>query len=183
MDASLPGRPPIGAIMRGLRQMHMPLSRRTAAVVILGLCVLSSVTRAQSGSQAKVDAAPAELVGRWSLIAVIRNGIDTTRSGLTQGPVASVYDFKSDGTFTITLGEKVQETGTWSANATVTPKIFDHIPTLPNGRKPLVPGIYEVGGGVLKMCLLPASEANTHPTRCESLTENRSSIYIFMRAK
>lgn len=102
--------------------------------------------------------------------------------GVTQGPVASVYDFKSDGTFTISLGEKVQETGTWSANATVTPKIFDHVPNLPNGRKPLVPGIYEVGGGALKMCLLPASEANTHPARCESLADNRSSIYIFTRA-
>lgn len=36
-------------------------------------------------------------------------------------------------------------------------------------RKPLVPGIYEVGGGALKMCLFPASEANTHPTRCKPI--------------
>lgn len=156
--------------------------RRTSAAVGLGLVVSGTLALAQAGSPAKAETHPAELVGRWSLIAVIRNGVDTTRTGVTQGPVASVYDFKSDGTFTISLGETVQETGTWSANATVTPKIFDHVPNLPNGRKPLVPGIYEVGGGALKMCLLPASEANTHPARCESLADNRSSIYIFTRA-
>lgn len=134
----------------------------------------------QSGAQATIAE---ELVGRWSLIAMIRNGVDTTRSGVTQGPVAAVYDFKSDGTFTISLGEKIQETGTWSANATATPKIFDHVPNLPNGRRPRVPGIYEVGGGVLKICLLPESAANTHPARCESLADNRSSIYILSRSR
>jgi hypothetical protein len=45
------------------------------------------------------DAQPQELLGRWSLIAVIRDGEDVTRTGLTQGAVASAYDFKSDGTF------------------------------------------------------------------------------------
>lgn len=162
--------------------MFLSRHSRTSAAVGLGLVVLGTLALAQAGSPAKAGAHPAELVGRWSLIAVIRNGIDTTRTGVTQGAVASVYDFKSDGTFTISLGEKVQETGTWSANATVAPKIFDHVPNLPNGRKPLVPGIYEVGGGALKLCLLPASEANTHPARCESLADNRSSIYIFSRA-
>jgi uncharacterized protein (TIGR02246 family) len=135
---------------------------------------------ARSGAQTPVAE---ELVGRWLLIAMIRNGVDTTRTGVTQGPVASVYDFKSDGTFTISLGEKIQETGTWSANANARPKIFDHVPNLPNGRRPRVPGIYEVGGGVLKICLLPESEASTHPARCESLTGNRSSIYILSRSR
>ena len=135
---------------------------------------------AQSSAQATTAE---DVVGRWSLIAMIRNGVDTTRTGVTQGPVASIYDFKNDGTFTISLGDKIQETGTWSANATATPKIFDHVPNLPNGRRPRVPGIYEVGGGVLKICLLPQSEANTHPARCESLTDNRSSIYILSRTR
>ena len=155
----------------------------THGVFALVALVLFSVAQAQSGAQTQVDSAPEELLGRWSLIAVIRNGIDTTRTGLTQVPVASVYDFKKDGTFTISVGEKVQETGTWSADATRTPKAFDHVPHLANGRRPLAPGIYEVGGGAMKMCLLPASEANTRPARCESLAENRSSIYIFVRAK
>ena len=102
---------------------------------------------------------------------------------MTQGAIASVYEFRRDGTFTISLGDKIQESGTWAADPTATPKIFDHVPNLPNGRKPRVPGTYEVGGGVLKMCLLPASATNTHPVRCESLADNRSSIYIMMRAK
>lgn len=33
------------------------------------------------------------------------------------------------------------------------------------------------------MCLFPASEANTHPSRCEALAENRSSIYIFTKSR
>ena len=152
----------------------------TALRALLLVLLVSGVSAAQS---ATTDAVPDELVGRWSLIAVIRDGVDVTRNGLTQVPVASIYDFKSDGTFTISLGEKIQETGTWSANANATPKIFDHVPHLPNGRRPRVPGIYEVGGGALKMCLFPASEANTHPARCEALAENRSSIYIFTKSR
>ncbi len=163
--------------------MTPSLIRHAYTPVAIGMLVLGTVALAQSAPQVKTDVAPEELVGRWSLIAVIRNGVDTTQTGVTQVPVASVYDFKRDGTFTISLGEKVQETGAWSANATTTPKTFDHVPNLANGRRPHVPGIYEVGGGVLKMCLFPASEANTHPARCESLAENRSSIYIMMRAR
>jgi uncharacterized protein (TIGR03067 family) len=162
-------------------------SSRFVGGTLLGaalVCLLSAVeVRAQSGRlPVGPDAQPHELLGRWSLIAVIRDGEDTTRNGLTQGAVAAVYDFKSDGTFSIMVGEKTSETGTWSANATVVPKIFDHMPNLPNGKRPLVPGIYEVGGEAMKMCLLPASEANTHPTKCEARGANRSSIYIFKRS-
>lgn len=159
----------------------MSLIRQSVATVVLVLSLGRAIAPAQSGPQPANDPHPAEVVGRWSLIAVIRNGEDVTRTGLTQGPVAAVYDFRSDGTFSIVFGDKIQETGMWSANATVTPKIFDHVPNLPNGRRPLVPGIYEVGGGALKMCLFPASEANTHPAKCEARAENRSSIYIFTR--
>jgi hypothetical protein len=53
------------------------------------------------------DAAPAELLGRC----------------VTQNAVAATYDFKSDGTFSITVGDKVTETGAWAANASSVPKI------------------------------------------------------------
>lgn len=42
-------------------------------------------------------------------------------------------------------------------------------------------GIYEVGGDALKICLFPASEANTHPAKGEARGANRSSIYLFKR--
>ena len=166
-----------------LRRVPRPPIDKVLTAVAVGMLALGTVVQAQSPPQSADPGVAEELLGRWSLIAVIRGGVDTTRTGATQVPVPSVYDFKRDGTFTISLGEKIQETGTWSADATATPKIFDHVPHLPNGRRPLVPGIYEVGGGALKICLLPASEANTHPARCESLADSRSSIYIMTRAK
>lgn len=162
----------------------MTVNRRASATAALVLLLLGATTSTQSPTLPKgPDAAPAELVGRWSLIAVIRDGEDVTQRGLTQGAVAATYDFRSDGTFSITVGDKVTETGAWAANARSVPRTFDHIPNLPNGRRPLVPGIYETGGGALKMCLLRASEANTRPTKCEARATNGSSIYIFTQAQ
>ena len=163
--------------------MRMHLNRRAPVTVALLFLLCGASASTQSPALPKgPDAAPEELLGRWSLIAVIRDGEDVTQRGLTQGAVAATYDFKRDGTFSITVGDKVTETGAWAANAASVPKIFDHVPNLPNGRRPLVPGIYEVGGDALKMCLLRASEANTHPTKCEARATNGSSIYIFKRA-
>ena len=73
------------------------------------------------------------------------------------------------------------ETGTWAANATVVPKTFDHRRNVGGQLGRFLPGIHETGGGVLKICLLPPSESNTRPTKCEAKPENRSSIYIMKR--
>lgn len=156
------------------------MSARIGLVLFLGVATVGAQSRPVTPEP---QTAPAELVGRWALVAVIRDSRDVTLNGLTQGNSPAIYDFKRDGTFTIAIGDSVAETGTWSANAQVTPKIFDHIPNLPNGRRPRVPGIYEVGGGALKICLLPASEADTHPTACEARGGDRSSMYILTRAE
>ena len=138
--------------------------------------------QAQSSSPAGLrEAAPAEVVGRWALIATIRDAEDVTQSGVTQGGAVSVYDFKADGTFSITRGESVLETGTWAANGSVVPKTFDHIQSVGGRPGRLVPGIYETGGGVLKICFLPPSESSTRPAKCEAKPENGSRIYIMKR--
>jgi len=124
---------------------------------------------------------PAEVIGRWVLVATLRNGEDVTQAGVTQGPAAFVYDFKADGTFSITRGEKVAETGVWAADDQVQPKTFDHKRYVNGQLGRFLPGIYEAGGDVLKMCLFPPSEANTRPAKCEAKAENRSSIYILKR--
>ncbi len=142
----------------------------------------ASLGQAQSSATARSgEAAPPEVVGRWVLIATIRNGEDVTQAGVTQGGAAFVYDFRADGTFSITRGDRVAETGTWAANETVVPKTFDHRRYVDGRLGRVLPGIYETGGDVLKLCLLPPSDSNTRPTKCEAKSENRSSIYIMKR--
>jgi uncharacterized protein (TIGR03067 family) len=153
------------------------MSTRHCSLLALALIAATSALHAQAPSVA----APAEILGRWALIAVLRNAEDVTRFGMTQDGPVSVYDFKSDGTFSIMRDSTVIETGTWSANASAAPKTFDHIPNVDGRPGRFVPGIYESGGGVLKICMLPPSESNARPTKCEAKPENRSRIYIMMR--
>ncbi len=160
----------------------MSIVHRVLASLMVVALPLAAPARAQSGAPGTLPAgAPTELLGRWALIAVLRNGEDVTQAGLTQGGAVSVYDFKADGTFSIVRGETVIETGAWSADATTTPKTFDHIPNVDGRPGRFVPGIYETGRGILKICILPPSELNTRPTKCEAKPENRSRIYIMSR--
>lgn len=161
------------------------MSRGLRLLLLLLVLALPAVTQsqAQSGGAATLaGGAPAEIVGRWVLIATIRNGEDVTQAGVTQVGDALVYDFKADGTFSITRGERIAETGTWAANEKVVPKTFAHRRYVDGQLGRFIPGIYETGGDVLKMCLFPPSEANTRPPKCEAKQENRSSIYIMKRA-
>lgn len=153
-------------------------------LVILPMMALTMMSRAQAQSSATATlsgGAPVEIVGRWVLIATIRNGEDVTQAGVTQGGIAFVYDFKADGSFSITRGERVAETGMWAANEQAVPKTFDHRRYVNGQLGRFLPGIYEAGGDVLKLCLFPPSEANTRPSKCEAKPENRSSIYIMKR--
>ncbi len=162
--------------------ISMPRDRWSLPSLLLIVLTLASRGHAQSSVTAGVgEGAPTEVVGRWVLIATIRNGEDVTQAGVTQGGAALVYDFKADGTFSITRGERVAETGIWAANEKVVPKSFDHRRYVDGRLGRFLPGIYEVGGDVLKMCLFPPSESNTRPTKCEAKSENRSSIYILKR--
>ena len=155
--------------------------RSLLSLVIIALTLAVRVLAQSSASAGLGQGAPAEVVGRWLLIAAIRNGEDVTQAGVTQAGAAFVYDFKADGTFSITRGDKVAETGIWSANEKVVPKTFDHRRYVNGELGRFLPGIYETGGDVLKMCLFPPSESNTRPTKCEAKSENRSSIYILKR--
>jgi uncharacterized protein (TIGR03067 family) len=108
------------------------------------------------------------------------DGEDVTKGGVTQAGKVTHYTFKADKTFFITLGDSVRETGTWSSDPTVSPKIFDHTWNTGTGLGPIVRGIYELGGDVLKISMLPP-DATQRPTRFESKASNGSRIYIFKR--
>lgn len=158
-------------------------------LLLLPILAATMVTLAQAqasvaqsrGTQELGKGAPAEIVGRWALVATIRNGEDVTQAGVTQVGDALVYDFKADGTFSITRGERVTETGAWAADDKTVPKTFDHRRHVNGQLARFIPGIYETGGDILKMCLFPPSEANTRPAKCEAKAENRSSIYLLKR--
>lgn len=161
------------------------MSRVLRLLFLLLVFALPVVTQGQTQSVVQatlVGGAPAEIVGRWVLVAIIRNGEDVTQAGVTQVGDALVYDFQADGTFAITRGERIAETGTWAANEKAVPKTFDHRRYVGGQLGRFLPGIYETGGDVLKMCLFPPSDANTRPPKCEAKQENRSSIYIMKRA-
>jgi uncharacterized protein (TIGR03067 family) len=112
---------------------------------------------------------------------MMRNGEDVTRGGVTQDGAVRYYTFKGDRTFLIQLGDSVTETGTWSIDTTVSPKNFDHIPDKDGRPGPLVPGIYEVGGDVLKISFLPPNAENKRPTQFAAAVSNGSFLFIMKR--
>ena len=93
------------------------------------------------------------VVGRWSLVSLVRNGVDETSRSVTNAGGVVYYVFKADGTFRIELGDSVRETGTWSVDTTVSPRLFDHIPDADGRPGPYVPGIYSIAGDTLTICI------------------------------
>ena len=127
------------------------------------------------------SAASLAVVGRWALIAMVRNGEDVTRGGVTQNEATRYYTFKSDQTFLIQLGDSVTERGTWSTDTTASPKHFDHTPDQNGKPGPLVPGIYQVGSDVLKISFLPPNAGNKRPVQFEAAASNGSFLFIMKR--
>ena len=91
------------------------------------------------------------------------------------------YTFKVSGTFRIESGDWVIEKGTWSANTTVSPKTFDHIPDVNGSPGPYVPGIYAIDGDTLRISILPPNPTNRRPTRFESTAADSSWLLVFTR--
>jgi uncharacterized protein (TIGR03067 family) len=122
------------------------------------------------------------VVGRWALVTLIRNGQDRTNRGGTSAGAVVYYTFNVGGTFRIESADSVIETGTWSADTTVSPKTFDHIPDLNGSPGPYVPGIYGIDGDTLRISILPPNPSNRRPTRFESTAADRSWLLVFKRA-
>ena len=124
------------------------------------------------------SAASDGLVGRWALIQLVRNGEDRTN------PAAGTryYTFSDDGSFRITRGDSVIETGTWSQDTTARPRIFDHIPNV-NGRPgQYITGIFAIDGDTLRISIIPPSPERRRPTQFRSSAEDRSWLLVYVRA-
>lgn len=122
------------------------------------------------------------VVGRWALITLLRNGEDRTNSGMPTAGAVAYYTFNADGTFRIVLGDSVRETGTWSVDTTVSPRIFDHIPDSDGKPGPFVPGIFAIDADTLKISIIPPNSAHRHPTQFRSTPADSSWLLVFRRA-
>jgi uncharacterized protein (TIGR03067 family) len=122
------------------------------------------------------------VVGRWALVTLVLNGEDRTNRNMTNAGAVAHYTFNADGTFRIVLGDSVRETGTWSVDTTVSPKVFDHIPDVDGKPGPYVPGIFAIEGDTLKISIIPPNPSRRHPTQFRSALADSSWLLVFTRA-
>lgn len=108
----------------------------------------------------------------------MRSGEDRT----SRGTGAQYYTFKEDGTFRITRGDTVLETGTWSQDTTASPKTFDHTPNSVGRPGPYVAGIFAIDGDTLKVSFLPPNPTRRRPTQFRSVLDDRSWLLVYSRA-
>ena len=125
---------------------------------------------------------PQSVIGRWALVTLLRNGEDRTHGTVPSAGAVVYYTFNADGTFRIVLGDSVRETGTWSVDTTVSPKLFDHVPDVNGKPGPYVPGIFAIDEDTLKISIIPPNAARRHPTQFRSTPADSSWLLVFRRA-
>ena len=122
------------------------------------------------------------LVGTWELIAIVERGTDVTEDyGVTRNGKLVFYQFSNEGSFSISAGGEWFESGTWSVNTDVSPMHFYHTPSEAPGNPEIVGeeslGIFEIGGGVVKMCV-----ADDPPDiRPETFDTNTCMLFVMRR--
>ena len=150
-----------------------------ALIAVSGACG-DQPSRADQASTSARRSGSESVVGRWALVSLVRNGEDLT--GRVKGAAIRYYTFNADGTFRITLGDSVTETGTWSQDTTVSPKIFDHIPEVDGKPGPYVPGIFAIRGDSLTISLVGPNPGRRHPTQFRSVLADSSWLLVYHRA-
>ena len=155
-----------------------------AAVALIAAIAACGGTSARQGSTlpASQHAGSQSVVGRWALVTLVRNGEDRTNGSVSSAGAVVYYTFNADGTFRIVRGDSLRETGTWSVDTTVSPKLFDHVPDANGKPGPYVPGIFAIDGDTLKISILPPNPTRRHPTQFRSTPADSSWLLVFRRA-
>ena len=122
------------------------------------------------------------VVGRWALLTLVRNGDELTNRRVANAGATVFYTFNADGTFRIVLADSIRETGTWSQDTTVSPKLFDHIPDVDGRPGPYVPGIFAISGDTLRISIIPPNSTRRHPTGFRSTPADSSWLLVFRRS-
>lgn len=151
-----------------------------AALIAAGGACNNKSPRADHALAAARSSSSQSVVGRWSLISLVRNGEDMSDRIRSAG-AARYYTFNVDGTFRITLRDSATETGRWSQDTTVSPKVFDHIPDVDGKPGPYVPGIFAISGDTLTISLVGPNPARRHPTQFRSVLADSSWLLVFRR--
>ncbi len=151
-----------------------------AMIAVSGACGGKS-SRADQALPAARGTGSQSVVGRWALVSLVRNGEDRT-SLLTGAGAVRYYTFNVDGTFRIMQGDSSTETGRWSQDTTVSPKIFDHIPDVGGKPGPYVPGIFAIRGDTLTISLVGPNPEHRHPTQFRSVLADSSWLLGYRRA-
>ena len=142
-----------------------------------------SPSRQEPPAVASQSISSQSIIGRWQLVTLLRDGKDRTNRGGTSAAAVAYYTFAADSTFRILRGDSIVETGTWSVDTAVSPKIFDHIPDVDGKPAPYVaPGIFAIDGDTLRISLIPPNAARKHPTQFRSSPADSSWLLIFKRA-
>lgn len=160
----------------------MRIDRLAAVAMILGgaACAGNSSSRVDQASRVFAAGGSQGILGRWALVSLMRNGEDRTNAG--NSSAVRYYTFNEDGTFRITRGDSVLETGTWSQDTTVVPKGFDHIPNV-NGRPGrYIAGIFAITGDTLRIAIIPPNPGRRRPTQFRSAAEDGSWLLVYHRA-
>jgi uncharacterized protein (TIGR03067 family) len=148
-------------------------------ITIAGACGDQS-RRGDHSSTTGGSTSSRSIVGRWVLDSLVANGEDLTdrvRSGAIQ-----YYTLNGDGTFRITSGDSVRETGTWSQDTTTSPMIFDHTPDVQGKPGPHVLGIFAITGDTLVVTLGRPNPEGRHPTEFHSARADSSWLLVYHRA-
>lgn len=164
---------------RGPAGLKMKTSHSRRSTSLLCAALLTSALAAAQ-TEPRIDVA-AEMVGVWELVSIVERGVDVTeKSGVIDGRELIVYDFRSDGTYSVSAGGRLFESGTWRTDTTVSPMQLDHTPTESDDPQYLgyvSQGIYEVGNDIAKICI-----ADDPPdVRPKSFDTNSCLLFIIRR--
>lgn len=124
------------------------------------------------------SASSRSIVGRWALDSLVINGKDfMARTG-----AVAYYALNSDGTFRITRGDSVLETGTWSQDTTVSPMTFDHNADHAGKPGPRMLGIFGFTGDTLVVAITGPNPEGRHPPTFHSALADSTWLLVYHRA-
>jgi uncharacterized protein (TIGR03067 family) len=136
----------------------------------LAMMVVAAIVVGGTGSSFGND--KDKIQGIWKAEKSVRGGKDAPAEELGKMKVK----FDGDKVFPHE-GEREEKAGTFTLDATKSPKTIDLVPPAGNEKDRKILGIYEIDGDTLKLCLAMEGE---RPTKFES-TEGSKTMFLILK--